>query len=107
MSGSLGDMGNLLKQAQQMQRQLDRVRGELKEIILVGSGGGGSVSLRINGDCEVQALEIADELISAGDRAAIEESVLEALRDGIAQSSALRRERMSEITGGLNLPGMF
>jgi nucleoid-associated protein EbfC len=107
MSGAFGDMGNLLKQAQEMQRQLDKVKAELKEAMMVGTGGGGVVKAHVNGDGEVQKLEIADEVIASGDRAMVEDLVLAALRDAIGQSSRLRQERMSGLTGGLNLPGMF
>lgn len=107
MSGAFGDMGNLLKQAQEMQRQMDKVRAELSEVEVVGTGGGGVVRVRVNGDGEVLQLEIGDDVVASGDRGMIEDLVLAALRDGIGQAARLRKERLSSVTGGLNLPGMF
>jgi DNA-binding YbaB/EbfC family protein len=107
MSGAFGDMGNLLKQAQEMQRQMDKVRAELSEAEVVGTGGGGVVRARVNGDGEVLQLEIGDDVIASGDRGMIEDLVLAALRDGIGQAARLRKERLASVTGGLNLPGMF
>jgi DNA-binding YbaB/EbfC family protein len=100
-------MGNLLKQAQEMQRQMDKVRAELSEVEVVGTGGGGVVRVRVNGDGEVLQLEIGDDVVASGDRGMIEDLVLAALRDGIGQAARLRKERLSSVTGGLNLPGMF
>lgn len=107
MSGSFGDMGNLLKQAQEMQRNLDRVREELKTEIVVGSGGGGTVKVEVNGEGEVKALSIDDTVVRSADRAMIEDLVLAALRDGIAQAMRVRKEKLGAVTGGLNLPGIF
>jgi DNA-binding YbaB/EbfC family protein len=106
MSG-FGDMGNLLKQAQEMQRNLDRARAELKDEVVEGRGGGGAVRVEVNGDGEVRAVHIDDEVVGAGDRAMLEDLVLAALRDGISRSMALRREKLGAVTGGLDLPGLF
>lgn len=100
-------MGNLLKQAQEMQRQLDKVREELAAEVLVGTGGGGVVRVDVNGEGEVKAVHLDDGVVGSGDRAMIEDLVLAALRDGIGQAHRLRKERLSAVTGGLNLPGLF
>jgi DNA-binding YbaB/EbfC family protein len=100
-------MGNLLKQAQEMQRQLDKVHEELAGEILVGTGGGGVVRVEVNGESEVQSVHIEDGVVGSGDRAVIEDLVLAAMRDAIGQAQRLRKERLSAVTGGLNLPGLF
>ncbi len=100
-------MGNLLKQAQQMQRQLDKVREDLKTEMLMGTGGGGVVRVEVNGDCEVVAVQIDDEVIASGDRTMIEDLLLAAMRDALGQASRMRKERLGAVTGGLNLPGLF
>jgi nucleoid-associated protein EbfC len=107
MSGSFGDMGNLLKQAQEMQRKMDKVRAELKTEVLVGSGGGGVVRVEVNGDGEVQSVDIDESVASSGDRAMLEDLVLAAMRDALSQASQLREKRLGAVTGGLNLPGLF
>lgn len=107
MSGSFGDMGNLLKQAQEMQRKLDSARDELKSETLVGTGGGGVVRIEVNGDGEPKDVQIDDKVVSSGDRAMIEDLVLAAMRDAIGQADRLRKERLGAVTGGLNLPGLF
>jgi DNA-binding YbaB/EbfC family protein len=100
-------MGNLLKQAQEMQRNLDRAREELKAEVVVGTGGGGVVSVKVNGEGEVLAVHVDEQVAASGERALIEDLLLAALRDGIGQANRLRKERLGAVTGGLNLPGLF
>ncbi len=107
MTGAFGDMGNLLKQAQEMQRQLDRVREEITREVVTGSGGGGVVRVQVNGDGEVLHVDISEEVVRSGDKGMIEDLLLAALRDGIGQAARLRKERLGSVTGGLNLPGLF
>lgn len=107
MSGSFGEMGSLLKQAQEMQRELDRVRSELRAKTIEGSAGGGLVRVWVTGDRQVTKLEISPEAFKGGDRAQLEELVLAALRDGIGKASRLAEESLAKVTGGMNLPGLF
>lgn len=107
MSGSLGDMGNLLKQAQEMQRQLDRARDELRAAVVTGTSAGGLVHVEVNGEGQVNRISIRPETLSGGDVTMIEALVLTAVRDGIAKALAMREERLARVTGGLNLPGNF
>ncbi len=107
MTGSFGEMGSLLKQAQQMQRDLDRVREELRSRTVEGSSGGGAVRVLVTGDRQIAKVEIADEVVKSGDRALLEDLVLAALRDGTAKASTMAEEAMSRVTGGVNLPGLF
>jgi DNA-binding YbaB/EbfC family protein len=106
MSG-LGDIGNLLKQAQQMQRELDKAEAELKGATVAGTAGGGAVRIELSGDGEVKRVEIKPDTARAGDARMLEELVLAALRDALSRARTLRKERMAKVTGGLNLPGVF
>ncbi len=105
MTGSFGEMGSLLKQAQEMQRELDRVRNELRTRTFEGSAGGGVVKVWVTGDRQVTKVEIAKEVIQDGDKALIEEMLLAALRDGIGKATRLAEESLSKVTGGISLGG--
>lgn len=107
MSGPLGDMGNILKQAQAMQRELDRAREELSQATVEGSSGGGAVKVVVDGDGQLRSIEISPRILDSGDHAMIEDLVLTAVRDGISRAQDLRKERLSKVTGGLQLPGLF
>jgi nucleoid-associated protein EbfC len=99
-------MGNLLKQAQEMQRQLDVAREVLKSEVVVGTGGGGVVRVEVNGEGEVLSVNL-DDNVASGEKGMLEDLILAALRDGISQAHRLRKERLGKVTGGLNLPGTF
>lgn len=107
MSGTFGDMGNLLKQAQEMHKQLEKAREELRKATVEGSAGGGAARATVNGEGMLTRLSLQRELTASGDAALIEETVLAAVRDGLAKAAAMREERLSRISGGLSLPGLF
>ncbi len=107
MSGSFGEMGNLLKQAQKLQRAMDEAREELRTTTVEGMAGGGVVRTTVRGDGLVESIEISDEAVRQGDKDLLEEMVLAAVQDGIARANRLSEERMSKVTGGLDLPGLM
>ena len=107
MSGSFGEMGNLLKQAQKMQRAMDEAQEELRTTRVEGTGGGALVSVTITGDGQIEKGKIADEALRPANKDLLEELVLEAVRDGLTKATRLRKERMSKVTGGLQLPGFM
>lgn len=106
MTGPLGELGGLLKQAQQMQRDLDRAREQLAALTVEGSAGGGAVRVTVTGDRKVTKVEISDEALAQGDKEMLEDLILAAVRDGIEKASRLAEEALGKITGGLNLPGI-
>jgi DNA-binding YbaB/EbfC family protein len=107
MTGTFGEMGNLLKQAQKMQRAIEEAEEELKRTTVVGSAGGGAVRIEITGDWRVEKVEIADDAMRGKDRALLEDAIRGALRDGLGKVAKLREERRRQITGGLDLPGFL
>jgi DNA-binding YbaB/EbfC family protein len=107
MTGSFGEMGNLLKQAQEMQRQLDKLRAELAKTTVDGSSGGGAVRVTVTCDRHVQKISIADEVIASGDKSLVEDMVLGALRDAMQKAEQLSQETVTKVTGGMVPPGMF
>ena len=107
MSGSFGEMGSLLKQAQEMQRELDRVRAELRAKTFEGSAGGGVVKVWVTGDRQVTKVEIGKEVFKDGDKGLLEEMLLAALRDGIGKATRVAEESLAKVTGGMKLPGLF
>jgi len=105
MSG-LGEMGNLLKQAQEMQRQLDTVRAELRQKTVQGLAAGGAVSIEITADRhEVRSVRIA--AAAPADPRQLEESVQSALREALRRAAEVEREAIGRVTGGMHLPGLL
>jgi DNA-binding YbaB/EbfC family protein len=105
MSG-LGEMGNLLKQAQEMQRQLDTARAELRGRTVEGMAAGGLVRIVLTADRhEVRGIHFAPGLPS--DPRVVEEAVAAALRDALRRALEAEKEAIGRITGGLSLPGLL
>ncbi len=105
MAGSFGEMGTLLKQAQEMQRQMERARAELAATLVHGSAGGGAVRVEFSGDRKLHKVTISDEVVASGDRALLEELVFTATCDGLERAQRLHDETFAKLTGGLMPPG--
>ena len=107
MSG-LGEMGNLLKQAQEMQRQVDRVRSELRTKVVEGRAGGGVVRVEITSDRhEVKSVHISPDVLKGSEPALIEDLILRALQDAVKRAEETEKEAIGRVTGGMQLPGLF
>lgn len=102
-----GDLGNLLKQAQKMQREMDLAREEIREMTVEGSAGGGAARVVVDGDGTVKAVHLSDEAGLGDDMSALADLVLAAVRDAQTRAEQVKRERLSEVTGGMDLPGLF
>lgn len=107
MSGAMGDMGSLLKQAQMMQRELDRVKAELKEREIEGTAGGRAVVVKLSASKEVLGIEITEEARANNSAAELAELVSLALSAALAEAEEVSQEEMAKITGGLDLPGLM
>jgi|TARA_B100000287_G_C20566752_1_gene754850 hypothetical protein len=104
-----GNMSKMLRQAQEMQKRMETVQNELGEIVLDADSGGGMVNVKINGNLELQELNIKDEVFEE-EKEMIEDLVISAVNKGIAMAQAKSKEKMDSVTGGmlsgLNIPGM-
>ena len=104
-----GNMSKMLKQAQEMQKRMETVQNELGDIVIDADSGGGMVNVKINGNLELQELNIQDEVLSE-DKEMIEDLVISAVNKGINLAQAKSKEKMESVTGGmlsgLNIPGM-
>ncbi len=106
MSGPLGDMTNLLAQAQKMQRAMGEAKEALANERVSGTAGGGAVNVEFDGGGQVLGVQVSKEAYGAG-LEDLQELLLMAIKDGQAKAERLREQRMGDVTGGLNLPGLL
>jgi hypothetical protein len=99
-------LAGLMQQAQQMQENLKKIQDEIAAMQVQGESGGGLVKVTLNGKRLVQKLTIDDSLISE-DRDMLEDLVAAAFNDAVNKVSALKQEKMAELTGGIGLPPGF
>lgn len=98
------NLGNLMKQAQEMQAKMQEIQDRLVEKEVIGNAGGGLVSVTLNGKGEMRGVKINPTLINSDDAEVIEDLVTAAFNDAKMKSEQLLQEEMSSFTGGLNLP---
>ena len=99
-----GAMGNMMKQAQKMQEDMQKAQEEIANMEVEGQAGGGMVKVVMNGRHELRKVELDDSLMS-DDKEMIEDLVAAAVNDAVRKIEQQSSERMSGVTAGLNLPG--
>ncbi len=100
-------LGNIMKQAQQMQAKMARMQEELAIREVEATAGGGMVTARVNGKQQLLELKIEKAVVDPEDVEMLEDLVLAAVNEGMKKSQQMVQEEMSKITGGMNIPGMF
>ena len=102
----MADIEKLMKQAQQMQKQMHNVQSKLAEQIIEVSSGGGAVSIEINGQGEFQSFKINPELLKE-DVEFIEETLLNSVQEAAQKAKKASEEAMLDVTNGLGgFPGI-
>lgn len=107
MSGSLGDLGGLLRQAQQMQQRMAELREDLGKRRFEGRAGGDAVHAVVSGDRQLLELNIAPEVVDPKDVSMLEDLVMTAVGEALKQAAEAVEKEMGDMTGGLGLPGMM
>jgi len=100
-------LGNIMKQAQQMQQKMARMQEELAEKEVSAAAGGGMVNATVNGRQQLVSLEIDPSAVDPEDVEMLQDLVLAAVNEALKQSHDMAQEEMGKITGGMNIPGMF
>ena len=104
---SIGAMGDLLKQAQEMQSRMAKIQEELASKTVQGSAGGGMVQVTINGQFNLTAVQIDPAVVSPSEKQMLEDLVLAAVNDGMRKARELASSEMSKLTGGFKIPGLM
>ncbi len=100
----LGDIGKLMKQAQEMQSKMQDAQAALDDLECVGKSGGGLVTVTLNGKGEMRGLEIDPSMFSEDDKEVLEDLIIAAHGEARKAMDAAVAERMKEATAGLPIP---
>ena len=98
------NLGNLMKQAQEMQAKMQEMQEHLAEIEINGEAGAGMVHVKLNGKTEMRGLKIDPSLFNTEDAEVVEDLIVAAFNDAKTKVEQHMQEQMAEVTGGLNLP---
>ncbi len=107
MAKGIGGMGNLLKQAQEMQARISKIQEELGQKTVEGSAGGGMVQVTVNGQFNLTGVKIEPAVVNGEEKEMLEDLILAAVNDGMRKARDMVSSEMSKITGGLKIPGLM
>ncbi len=99
--GMPGNMNNLMKQAQKMQRQMEEAQKELEEKEITASSGGGAVEVTVSGKREITKVKLSEEVVDPDDIEMLEDLIMAAANEALRQLEELSASSMSKITGGI------
>ena len=101
-----GGIGNLMKQAQAMQENMKKMQDEVANMEVEGQSGGGMVKVTMTGRHDIKRVHIDDSLMG-DDKEMLEDLIAAAVNDAVRQVEKTTQEKMSGLTGGLDLPPGF
>lgn len=102
----MGDLGEMMKQAQAMQEKMQSLQQEIANMEVVGESGAGLVRITMTGRHDVKAVNIDTGLLSE-DKGILEDLIAAAMNDAVRKVEASNREQMEKLTGGLGMPSGF
>lgn len=103
----MGNMGKMMKQVQEMQKNMAKMQEELANKTVDASAGGGVVKVIVNGKQEVVTIEIKPEAVDPEDVEMLQDLVLAAVNEALRKSQEMVAQEMNKVTGGLKIPGLF
>ena len=99
------NIGQLMKQAQEMQAKMAEMQAQLEALELTGASGGGMVQMTLNGKGDLKQIKIDKTLLVPDEVEVLEDLIVAAFNDARAKVSAHAEQEMQKLTGGLQLPG--
>ena len=105
--GAPGNMQAMLRQAQKMQEDAQRIQEELEQTEYSATAGGGAVSATVNGKHTLTALTIQPDVVDPEDTEMLADLVMAAVNEAHRAAAKDAEDKMGAVTGGMNLPGMF
>lgn len=99
------NLGNMLKQAQQMQTRMQEMQAKMEAMEVEGASGAGMVKVTLSGKGDLRRVSIDPSLMTADDREVLEDLLVAAHADAKAKVEAMMAEEMQKATAGLNIPG--
>ena len=97
----------MLQQAQKLQAKLAKAQEELSQITVEASSGGGAVTVTMDGKQKIQSVKISPEVVDPDDVELLQDMVLTAVSEAITKSQEAAAAQLSELTGGLKIPGLM
>lgn len=107
MGGGPQDMNSMVRQAQKMQENMEVLTSDLEQKEYEISAGGGVVTVKINGKCEITNIEIKPEIVDPDDIETLQDIIVAAVNEAVKKVNDIKETEMSKVTGNLSIPGMM
>ena len=101
------NLGQMMKQAQEMQLKMDEMQNKLAEMEVIGSSGAGMIEVTLSGKSNVRKIKIDPNVIDPSDPEVLEDLIVAAFNDAKSKVEAKVSDKMAEMTGGIQLPPGF
>lgn len=102
-----GNMNQMIKQAQKMQEQMLKMQEEMENKTYEATSGGGAVKVVVSGTREIKEIELKPEVVDPDDIEMLQDLIVAAVNEGLRKLEADNSAQMGQLTGGLNIPGLF
>ena len=103
----MSSIGKLMKQAARMQQQMEQVQQDLAKRTVEATSGGGAVKIVAKCDGSIGSIKIDPQALNPADAQLLEDMILTAANQALAQAKEISTTEMGKVTAGLNLPGMM
>lgn len=100
------DLSSLMQQAREMHEKMNKVQEELASKKVIGSAGGGMVTVQATGKGEIISIAIEDEVIDASEKDLLQDLISGAVNDALRKARELAKSEMSGLAGGVQIPGL-
>ena len=100
----MADFMKMLQQAQELQKNVERLRDDLQRLTIVGSAGGGMVTAEVTGEGHIKRVKIDAAVVNPADTEMLEDLVVVAVAEAQKKAQQAAQEKFGSVTGGLNLP---
>ncbi len=107
MGGGGMNMGSMLAKAQQMQADMAAAQAEVEQAEVEATAGGGAVTVRANGAKKILSVKISPEAADPDDLEMLEDLIMAAVNEALSKADEMMQQKMSGLTGGMNLGGLL
>lgn len=102
-----GNMGNMMKQVQQMQKNMEIKQAEIEVKEFEATAGGGAIRVVVNGKKEVLSIDLKEEIVDPDDIEMLQDLVMVAVNDALKAADKEMSDVMGSMTSGMKMPGLF
>ena len=105
--GGFGDMGNLMKQAQEVQTKLAQIQEQMAQKTVDAASGGGMVQVTVNGQFVLSSIKIDPTVVNPQEIEMLQDLIQAAVNEGVRRAREMVSEEMGKLTGGIKIPGLM